>query len=341
MLGPRGSPNTERTAFAQAGGIDLLTRAFLIHPASSTVVEALFKVVHNLARDAENKERIAAAGGIDRVVQAMAAHVGVAGVQEQGCWALKNLGVNAEKDAEVKATVELRNAREEEKAAAEKVKAAAEKVKAAAEKVKAAAEKTMAAEVSKGHECKFAFPFDTNGAGYYLGTNGKTEDFENPQSTGKVVAAMSSIGNIFGNSSNPSHLVHHLHDGRTLNYTQDKAESWVSVDLGERHSLVPSYYCLRHGGSNGWCRLQSWDFEGSIDGSSYTVLKAHKNDNSLPDQGFSVAAWEVEGGKQAYRHFRIRMTGKNSGPGGYNGHNYHTHSLCCAGIALYGMLLSR
>jgi hypothetical protein len=31
------------------------------------MVEALCKAVHNLARDAENKERIAATGGIDRV----------------------------------------------------------------------------------------------------------------------------------------------------------------------------------------------------------------------------------------------------------------------------------
>jgi predicted hotdog family 3-hydroxylacyl-ACP dehydratase len=94
MLGPRGSPNTERTAFAQAGGIEVLTRAFRIHLASSTVVEVLCKVVFNLTRDAENRGRIAAAGGNDRVVQAMAAHVGVAGVQEQGCVALWNLAAN-------------------------------------------------------------------------------------------------------------------------------------------------------------------------------------------------------------------------------------------------------
>jgi hypothetical protein len=87
---------TERTAFAQAGGIEVLTRAFLIHLASSTVVGALCKAVFNLATNDENKERIAAVGGIDRVVQAMAAHVGVAGVQEEGCGALWYLAGNAE-----------------------------------------------------------------------------------------------------------------------------------------------------------------------------------------------------------------------------------------------------
>ena len=54
------------------------------------------------------------------------------------------------------------------------------------------------------------------------------------------------------------------------------------------------------------------------------------------EKGFSVAAWEVEGANQAYRYFRIRQTGKNSSQ--YS--NYY-HILHCAGIELYGMLLSR
>jgi hypothetical protein len=49
-----------------------------------------------------------------------------------------------------------------------------------------------------------------------------------------------------------------------------------------------------------------------------------------------VAAWEVEGANQAYRYFRIRQTGKNS-----NGFIGGDNELCCAGIELYGMLLSR
>jgi hypothetical protein len=175
-----------------------------------------------------------------------------------------------------------------------------------------------------GHECKFATPFDTNGALYYIGND-------------RVVAAMSSImdggsGHSSTKHSGPSRLVLHKHDGSTVNFTQGKAHSWVSVDLGVGRCLVVSNYCLRHGASDGRYRLQSWDFEGSNDDSSYTVLTAHKNDNSLPDQGFSEAAWEVEGVKQAYRYFRIRMTGKTSN-GNYN--------LCCAGIELYGILLSR
>jgi hypothetical protein len=125
--------------------------------------------------------------------------------------------------------------------------------------------------------------------------------------------------------------------------SSDEANSSVSVDLRKGRSLVASGYCLRHGYCNGWFRLKSWDFEGSNDGSSYTVLRAHRNDNSLADQAFSVAAWKVEGVKQAYRYFRIRQTGNNSGTsynGKYDGNNCDP-ALCCAGIELYGMLLSR
>jgi hypothetical protein len=128
-----------------------------------------------------------------------------------------------------------------------------------------------------------------------------------------------------------SHLVKHPHDRSTTNCTDNEANSSVSVDLGTGRSLVPSDYCLRHGCSIGWCRLRSWDFEGSNDGSTYTVLTSHRNDNSLADQGFSVAAWKVEGVKQAYRYFRIRQTGKNSGGNNHvHGEPAYLHFLCCA-----------
>jgi hypothetical protein len=96
--------------------------------------------------------------------------------------------------------------------------------------------------------------------------------------------------------------------------------------------------------------IQSWDFEGSNDGSEWTVLRVHKDDFSLRNEGFGVAAWEVEGFNQAHRHFRIRMTGKCS-YGNYpddslnhelwESEYYGDHCLCCAGIELWGRLLSK
>jgi hypothetical protein len=165
----------------------------------------------------------------------------------------------------------------------------------------------------------------------YLATSGNTKAAKNPHTTGEVVAAMSSFGN-----SHPSHLV--AQQGPfTRNRTKDEPNSWVAVDLGKDRSLLPSDYCARHGWDNkgqavSAGRLRSWDFEGSNDGSNYTVLRAHKNDKSLAAQAFSVAAWKVEGANQAYRYFRIRQTGPNASDG---------DQLYCAGIELYGMLQSR
>jgi hypothetical protein len=203
-----------------------------------------------------------------------------------------------------------------------------------------------------GHECKFEFAADNNGVVRYLATNGNTElplpgqAVENPHINGRVISAMSSIYEYDDGrkGGDPSHLVQL--DGNTENSTKNEAHSWVSVDLGEGCSLVLSDYCFHHGGKRGsGYRLQSWDFEGSNDDSSYTVLKAHNNDNSLHDNGGLEArhagtahspetyrGWKVEGVKQAYRYFRIRQTGENS---------FGNHRLCCAGIELYGMLQSR
>jgi hypothetical protein len=136
----------------------------------------------------------------------------------------------------------------------------------------------------------------------------------------------------------------------------------MSVDLGEGWLLLPSDYCLRHGHNTSDCRLRSWNFEGSIDGSSYTVLKTHRNDNSLAKQGFSVAAWKLPAGelpeikglgwvdvdegerrikiKQAYRHFRIRLAGEQPQIT-VNGEFQTQNSLHCAGIELYGILLRK
>jgi hypothetical protein len=170
---------------------------------------------------------------------------------------------------------------------------------------------------------------------HHVGTNNNTQAFENPHTSGEVRATiwpmMDGEYAKDANFSDPARLVDP--DGRTVNLTKDEKNASVSVDLKAR-SLVVSYYRLRHGYSDGGYRLRHWVFEGSNDGVHWTPLRVHENDDSLPDEGFSVAAWKVEGATQAYRHFRIRQTGENS----WNGNDDHV--LCCAGIELWGRLLS-
>ena len=103
----------------------------------------------------------------------------------------------------------------------------------------------------------------------------------------------------------------------------------MSVDLGQGRKLKPEYYCLRHGYFDGDDVLRNWRLEGSNDGSAWSPLRVHNNDESLAAVAFSTASWSVEGVAESYQHFRILQTGKNSGGTDY---------LMCGGIELYGLL---
>jgi hypothetical protein len=168
------------------------------------------------------------------------------------------------------------------------------------------------------------------GALNWLGTEGGTREYQNPQATEAVAVTASSEHD---HCSPPRYaaprLVQHRPDGGH-NLTGNKPNSWLAVALGGGAKIDVAHYCLRHGISNaGICRLRHWDLEGSLDGLAWTTLRSHRDDQSLPDAGYSTAAWAVEGGKGAFSHFRIRQTGKNS-----RGDDF----LCCAGIDLYGVL---
>jgi hypothetical protein len=204
-----------------------------------------------------------------------------------------------------------------------------------------------------------------NGLLHYIGTGGNQYDFVNPHETGEVVAKMSSImadseldpGSKFRGiplSRDPAILVQHPNDGRTMNWTDNEKSSWawVSVDLGEGRSLVPNYYRLNAGADCHFFCPTSWNLEGSNDDINWTVLRAHKNDQSLSDVAklaevaigsymrssgsdwrgsMQMASWEVEGANQAYRHFRIRLTKEVSSG---------ARVLCIAGIELWGQFLN-
>jgi hypothetical protein len=192
-----------------------------------------------------------------------------------------------------------------------------------------------------GYECKFGslqpkhgsdiHAFDTNGVLVFIGTKGGTCEYR----SGEVLATVSSnSGSITEeeagmrfvmNRENPGTSLH-ARKANNCNLTEDKPGQWMSVDLGANFSLMPNHYCLRHG-TGGRYRLRSWRLEASHDGTNWATLKDHKNDRRLPNMGFGVADWPIEGVAEAYRHFRVLVTGPNSDG---------THALACAGIELYG-----
>eukprot|EP00729_Bicosta_minor_P015407 gene15407-biopygen7414 len=184
----------------------------------------------------------------------------------------------------------------------------------------------FAVHVSAGKRFAHTGAFDGNGVLHWIGTGCGTTEYANPDGKpGGVVAKMSSV-----DSGGPSKFVEHA-PLNEHNFTNDTANSWMSVDLGEGRHLAPDYYCLRHGFNGGGARLLHWRLEGSNDDSTWTLLKTHANDRALPKQAFSTASWPIEAAADgaSYRYFRIFQTGKDS-----SGYNY----LMCAGIELYGLL---
>ena len=186
----------------------------------------------------------------------------------------------------------------------------------------------------RGADKQVAGQFDTKGVLYLLGTHAGARKYKNPMKSGEIVAAMSSAYTDSTEKSAPWKLVEHAHPGgndySNYNRTDNKPGSWISIDLGASRALRLTHYALRHGRYFGYDLLRSWRLEGSNDPSSgWVTLKEHKDDESLPAQGWCVGDWAVEGIEQEYRHFRIIQTGKNS-----NGNDY----LMCAGIELYGEL---
>ena len=123
-------------------------------------------------------------------------------------------------------------------------------------------------------------------------------------------------------------FVQHSHEQPACIFTDNATNSWMSVDLGEGRSLVPSHYCLRSDRHVDHHKLRNWELQGSLDGTTWQTLRRHENDASLAEVAMSTAAWPVHAGGQGYRHFRIFQTGQTSAWGG--------HHLMCAGIELYG-----
>jgi len=62
---------------------------------------------------------------------------------------------------------------------------------------------------------------------------------------------------------------------------------------------------------------RNWNFEASLDGDSWDVLKEHKNDQTI--QGSGNYMFEVIDCNCGYRYFRLRVTGPDSSATTYLG----------------------
>jgi len=176
----------------------------------------------------------------------------------------------------------------------------------------------------KGVDFRFESAFDTNGILHHIGTRGGTAAYGNPHESGEVVASMSSVSTGAARHFVQHHAAHH--GASCWSTTENQPQSWMAVDLGVGRSLVVDHYCLRSSISPEY-KPRKWELQGSPDGQTWQTLRAHQDDTSLARQAMSTAAWPVDAGAQAFRHFRILQTGPNSSG---------TQHLMCGGIELHG-----
>ena len=163
--------------------------------------------------------------------------------------------------------------------------------------------------------------YDNRGIIYHLATAGGTQPWKNPHDSGVVVVTAQ------GSVSGP--LREFVNNAVGTLFVGGAHGAWLAVDLRGK-KVVPSGYMLSqyNGGSGAFPR--NWSLEGSNDGATWILLKAHAN-----DQTFNATTWTAYWPipidvNKAYSHFRVVLTGTNSS------NNVWLFTSC---IELYGELL--
>ena len=137
-----------------------------------------------------------------------------------------------------------------------------------------------------------------------------------------VTSSGSEHGNWF-----PHKVVGRSEDGYC--YTNNVPNSWMVIDIGDTRRLIVGHYCIRHGNDSLGHALRNWDFQGSLDNSTWTTLKSHVNDQPLAATGYSVAHWPVDHIQSPFRYFRLYSTGLDSSSRNFT---------VCGGLELWGLL---
>ena len=184
------------------------------------------------------------------------------------------------------------------------------------------------------HECPFTFPFDKNGAIFWVGSFGGAKEYENPQKTGSLYLEISTLyrGQLLNLTS------YQTADSAAdriaaATYTNNTSRSWLVVDFGPERKLRPSYYCLKHGASGIGNAVRNWTLEGKVEEESpWVELRKHVNDQTMREEPQSVAGYELSSDvcrSNFFRIFRLTQYGKNSGG---------NDCLFIGGIDFYGIM---
>jgi len=176
-----------------------------------------------------------------------------------------------------------------------------------------------------------SFPFESlndTGIIYSIATNHGQEPWTNPHISGKVIVTASSHDPSLNRGNALADVVNAV---PAISFgTQDLNGSWIQIDFGVDYLVVPNYYRFANT-RKGNCHPRSWQFQGSVDGQHWIVLKTHTNDTALQDNN-QVVAWPIlNANSERFRFCRVFQVGR-SAQGNY-GH------LVCAGIEIFGTLV--
>ncbi|KAF5739301.1 BTB/POZ domain-containing protein [Tripterygium wilfordii] len=177
-------------------------------------------------------------------------------------------------------------------------------------------------------ELQYICDGDSNGVLYFSGTSYGDHPWVNPVLSKRITIAASSPTSRY---TDPKVLASRTYQGTS--FAGPRMEdghncAWWMVDIGQDHQLMCNYYTLRQDGSRAYIRF--WNFQGSLDGKTWTNLRVHENDQTMckPAQ---FASWPIIGPTALlrFRFFRVVLTGPTA-----DASNPWNFSICF--LELYG-----
>ncbi|KAK2660876.1 hypothetical protein Ddye_007409 [Dipteronia dyeriana] len=177
-------------------------------------------------------------------------------------------------------------------------------------------------------ELQYICDGDSNGVLYFAGTSFGEHQWVNPVLSKRITITASSPTSRF---TDPKTLVSRTYQGTSFagpRMEDGQQCAWWMVDIGQDHQLMCNYYTLRMDGSRAYIRF--WNFQGSMDGRTWTNLRVHENDQTLCKPG-QFASWPITGPNALlpFRFFRVVLTGPTTDAS-------NPLNLCICLLELYG-----
>ncbi|KAK0575929.1 hypothetical protein LWI29_009270 [Acer saccharum] len=177
-------------------------------------------------------------------------------------------------------------------------------------------------------ELQYICDGDSNGVLYFAGTSFGEHQWVNPVLSKRITITASSPTSRF---TDPKMLVSRTYQGTSFagpRMEDGQQCAWWMVDIGQDHQLMCNHYTLRMDGSRAYNRF--WNFQGSLDGRTWTNLRDHENDQTLCKPG-QFASWPIIGPNALlpFRFFRVVLTGPTTDAS-------NPLNLCICFLELYG-----